>query len=135
MAVDKHPNYWLVWAALAFLTFIEIFNNGNVDKCIAITIQKRTVNIIGPEIPGTGSMPEVFPGNEIVIIKGVMNSIVQKIGPGSIRTLPKKEWTLPYSGIFIHNKTDIIIFIAVESVSSTYQIFLSGGIEDQDRMA
>jgi cytochrome c oxidase subunit 4 len=28
MAVDKHPNYWLVWAALAFLTFIEIFIAG-----------------------------------------------------------------------------------------------------------
>jgi cytochrome c oxidase subunit 4 len=25
MSVDKHPNYWAVWAWLAILTFVEIF--------------------------------------------------------------------------------------------------------------
>lgn len=25
MTVDKHPNYWAIWAWLAFLTIIEIF--------------------------------------------------------------------------------------------------------------
>ena len=49
--------------------------------------------------------------------------------------LTKKEGTLLYSGIFIHNKTDIIIFIAVESVSGTYQILFPLGIENQDGMA
>ncbi len=28
MAVDKHPNYWMVWAGLALLTFIELFIAG-----------------------------------------------------------------------------------------------------------
>jgi cytochrome c oxidase subunit 4 len=28
MAVDKHPNYWGIWAGLAVLTFIELFIAG-----------------------------------------------------------------------------------------------------------